>query len=1038
MHRGSAGGGNAEERRQRLRDQMKAFYGDPNASTKRAASHSSTQRNPNVPPELDLDSEYFNVNRYITDLLKRETLKGLVETDTELLRRVRRLDGELQELVYRNYARFISATETIREMKDNVVEMDAKLQTLSQNVNTIDNISSQITQQLQVHRGHIEDTITANRMLKKVQFLTSLPTTMRRLIDQGDYSVGVKYWVAGDGFLSKHKSISSITQIQQNCCQLAKELYHAIEQHMCSYPLDDPDAMDRLRGYVEDLRLLRATSLFESANIIEEAPFEETVLQTLMKSVLASFQANVATTQRSLNAALAIPDDLQASEMAKREASLAQVNLREPLVQLKNACAMLVVNTERVYALLDAEGRSSSDRGPAAPLVAKSIQPVLLKVLQAVSQSLADFAMVHLDAIAMDGASALRNPTASAGALQVATTHLVRLLSQFVTAMKTLGEIYLPSMGHDAAEASGSAAPAADTVHLYANKVHEVACDVVRQCWERIQERLLQGPEPELLKACCPLSLSHVSVLSTVPAVDDEGAHEIAFALTRFLYASLTQCLSTSLRTTLLGEEGVPVDMLTSITTGLERAAQQLQHRGIVLLGQLEVRLVYDKAFSGSSGHVSTATTTTTGPKVQEVLLLLLPQWATVYDVLKALPPLKTASVTAAAKSKGGVSSSLYRHRDNSGYGGGTAYRVSGGSSTGTHSDYRAGGSSAVVGGSSAHLRGGSSRGKPEVSYTRQVMSRLQMSVNHIFANAETWLRTEPVVGLPSALMACVVRYLLQGILDRVRDEAAYTETQFQQLQVSCTFLLHALVSPTKGSAPRQWRKEWSEEDMLDVQRLLNEVCACAYDKYEAKVPLPTAVLDRVVETAVHSGRAALEAANISSADTAAATAVPMPSVTEVTFPGEETKTPSLEPPQPAPIAPALVTLSPQPQQLLQEVRHPLRDDLLQSSAAASSGETPNSTAPPAPTASAAAPSPAPVTSASAPAQATPATPAQASVTLPPESRAEPAASLVPAAAERLAAAPGTTMPPPQARFSSHYNSDSRTERVDEEEELPL
>lgn len=1047
MHPGSAGGGNAEERRQRLREQMKAFYGDPSASTKRVASHASTQGNPNVPPELDLDSEYFNVNRYTTDLLKRESLKGLVETDTELLCRVRRLDGELQELVYRNYARFISATETIREMKNNVVEMDAKLQTLSQNVNTIDSISSQISQQLQVHRGHIEDTITANRMLKKVQFLTSLPTTMRRLIDKEEYSVGVKYWVAGDGFLSKHKSISSITQVQQSCRELARELYRAIEKRMCSYPLDDPDAMDRLRGYVEDLRLLRATSLFESEKVADEAPFEVAVLQTLMKSVTASFQANVATTQRSLKAALVIPDDPQTSEMSKREASLAQVNLREPLAQLKNACAMLAVNSERVHALLDVEVCSSSGSSPAAPLVAKSIEPVLLEVLQPISQSLADFVMVHLDASAMDGASALRDPAASAEALQAATAHLARLLKQLVTAMKTLGEIYLPSMEHGTAEASGSAATAAhDVVQVYANKVHEVACGVVRQCWEKVQAKLLQGPEPELLRACVPLPIPNTSVLSTLPAVDEERTREMAFVLTRFLYASLAQCLSTSLGANLVGEEGVPAEMLMSIVAGLERTAQQLQHRGIVLLGQSEVQQVYKKAFSGSSGYASAAVTTT-GPTVQEVLLLLLPQWSTMYEALKALPPVKAASAMEAAKAWDGASSPLNRRRDNGGYGGGSAYRVGGGNnigaysdgtggggSTGTRSDHRAGGGSAKVGGFPPHLRGGSGGGKPTVSYTRQVMSTLQMSVNHIFANTDTWLRTEPMAGPPSALMACVVRYLLQGILDRVRDEVAYTDVQFQRLQVSCTFLLYALVSPAKGSAPRQWRKEWSEDDMRDVQRLLDEICTCAYDKYEAKVPLSTAVLDRVVEAAVRGGRAAQESVSMNSTGTSMETGVAMSAATTATLQGEEAKTPSPEPLQRVPTVPAHVTLQSLAATSSKEAPSSAAAPVPNPSAASPPPKPPAATS--APTASAAAPPPAPATPASAPPPISSTAPVQASVARSPAPQKAPVASLEPAAA-----APVTAMSPPQVRPSSYYNNESHTERfarLEEEEDLPL
>jgi vacuolar protein sorting-associated protein 51 len=943
----------ADERRQRLRDQMKAFYGDPSASAKRAASQAAAQGNSNVPPELDLDSEYFNVNRYTTDLLKRESLKGLVETDTDLLRRVRKLDGELQELVYRNYARFISATDTIREMKDSVVEMDAKLQTLSQNVNTIDGISSQISQQLQVHRSHIEETITANRMLKKVQFLTSLPTTMRRLIDKEEFNVGVKYWVAGDGFLAKHSSIASITQIQQSCCKLAGELYHAIEQRMCSYPLDDPDAMDRIRGYVEDLRLLRATSLFESAHMADQPPFEEAVLQTLMQSVMASFRANVATTQRSLKAALDIPENIKEMDTARHEASLAQVNLREPLAQLKNACAMLAVNSERVYALLDVSS-SSADASSAATQVARDIQPVLVEMLQPLAQSLIEFGLAHLDAIVMDGGSAMRDPAGSAGALQSATTHLARLMKQYVTAMKTLAEIYLSPLGSGgaatprndnsnsssninkavsnrggAAAAMGSPLTTDNAVQRYTTAVHDAARSVLQRCYEYMHAKITEAPEAAVLKACVPLPVANTSVVSALPPTDENHLQQLAFVHTRLLCAALSQCTSGAVRSLLVGaEDGLPMEVVADLIVGFERVAQQLQHRAIVLLGQLEVRSVYTAAFSGSSSSNGTdATAAASGtPAVSAALMQVLPEWSTVYDVLKVLPTVPAATTTISTSSGAGrgagysgsvgglqAGSLTMRRRETA-----TSFMTSsaGGSGGGAGSGYRAGGYGGGGGNSSsngdpsdhrwasthnagsAHAR---SSGKLAVAYTRQVMSALQLSVSNIFTNTETMLRTEPPAGPPSAIMACVVRYVLQGIVDNVRDEVTYTEAQFQRLQVSCTFLLYALLSPAKGTAPRQWRKEWSDDDMTHVQRLLDEACTCAYEKYEAKVPLAATVLDKLIEAAVRGGRAALAAGattpppaagvtinnNTDSVNTVTAAVGPMPPVATVDFSDE-------------------------------------------------------------------------------------------------------------------------------------------------------
>ena len=45
---------------------------------------------------------------------------------------IKNLDSDMQMLVYENYNKFISATDTIRTMKSNVDNMDGSMQTLQQ------------------------------------------------------------------------------------------------------------------------------------------------------------------------------------------------------------------------------------------------------------------------------------------------------------------------------------------------------------------------------------------------------------------------------------------------------------------------------------------------------------------------------------------------------------------------------------------------------------------------------------------------------------------------------------------------------------------------------------------------------------------------------------------------------------------------------------------------------------------------------------------------------------------------------------------
>lgn len=57
-------------------------------------------------------------------------MEALVAKDTELVHEIRTLDGEMQKLVYDNYNKFITATETIKEMKQDVYGMDPDMESV--------------------------------------------------------------------------------------------------------------------------------------------------------------------------------------------------------------------------------------------------------------------------------------------------------------------------------------------------------------------------------------------------------------------------------------------------------------------------------------------------------------------------------------------------------------------------------------------------------------------------------------------------------------------------------------------------------------------------------------------------------------------------------------------------------------------------------------------------------------------------------------------------------------------------------------------
>lgn len=68
-----------------------------------------------VPPS-EIDADGFNPDIYVRVKLKDSSLEELLKTYTRILGEIRALDAEKKALVYDNYSKLITATETIRKV----------------------------------------------------------------------------------------------------------------------------------------------------------------------------------------------------------------------------------------------------------------------------------------------------------------------------------------------------------------------------------------------------------------------------------------------------------------------------------------------------------------------------------------------------------------------------------------------------------------------------------------------------------------------------------------------------------------------------------------------------------------------------------------------------------------------------------------------------------------------------------------------------------------------------------------------------------
>ena len=107
-------------------------------------------------PASDIDGANFDAQGYVSSMLATRQLPELVAKSNELSTEIKELDSDMQMLVYENYNKFISATETIQQMKTEVDCMDADMARLGSAVADITASSTRINANLAERRVRIQ------------------------------------------------------------------------------------------------------------------------------------------------------------------------------------------------------------------------------------------------------------------------------------------------------------------------------------------------------------------------------------------------------------------------------------------------------------------------------------------------------------------------------------------------------------------------------------------------------------------------------------------------------------------------------------------------------------------------------------------------------------------------------------------------------------------------------------------------------------------------------------------------------------------
>lgn len=198
-----------DENNKRRRELLKTYYGINNDT-----ENNETKTRKSI---CDIDDPNFDSDVYLKTLLKQKNLSELVDKEQQMVKSIRELDSDMQMLVYENYNKFISATDTIRKMKSGLLKMEDEMETLSSRMAKITHFSSSITSTLHDRRQQITKLSGVHTLLKKLQFLFNLPNKLQSCVDQGHYSQAVRYYIKARRVLHQYQHTPSLHGIQSEC-----------------------------------------------------------------------------------------------------------------------------------------------------------------------------------------------------------------------------------------------------------------------------------------------------------------------------------------------------------------------------------------------------------------------------------------------------------------------------------------------------------------------------------------------------------------------------------------------------------------------------------------------------------------------------------------------------------------------------------------------------------------------------------------------------------------------------------------------------
>ncbi|KAK4444984.1 Vps51/Vps67-domain-containing protein [Podospora aff. communis PSN243] len=171
----------------------KASASNPGTPTVEINPPPSPHLDGSIPPS-PLDAPDFDATSYIASTLANSSLSELLRTYARILGEIRALDAEKKALVYDNYSKLISATETIRRMRSTMDPLNPMAGTLDLVVAKIYEQASGLREGLRREVPEPKKDDRRKRTRELAREVLAVPERLRGLVEEGRVEEAKREW----------------------------------------------------------------------------------------------------------------------------------------------------------------------------------------------------------------------------------------------------------------------------------------------------------------------------------------------------------------------------------------------------------------------------------------------------------------------------------------------------------------------------------------------------------------------------------------------------------------------------------------------------------------------------------------------------------------------------------------------------------------------------------------------------------------------------------------------------------------------------